>query len=175
MGSDLSVVITLLNSSIRYSERALMCMYNQSMNYTEHNLSAVRNILVPAQRLLERIADVASSYENLSALIPPFAELSALMDHFADDERTLIATRSDLLTAAALETLTGEALIKAIEAIKRFNSLIVRMNSTIDDMLLAANEVSDLVVEGKTPFSDNQLIPLIEKLRELLALIEADI
>lgn len=175
VNTDLSVVITLLNSSIRYSERALMCMYNQSMTYTEQNLSAVWNILVPAQRLLERIADVASSYENLSALIPPFADLSGLMDDFADDERALIATRGELVIAAALENLTGEALIKAIEAIKRFNSLIIRMNSTIDDMLVAAQEISDLVVEDKKPFSDNQLIPLIEKLRELLVMIETDI
>lgn len=175
VGSDLGVVIMLLNSSIRYSERALMCMYNQSMTYAEQNLSAVRNILVPAQRLLDKIEDVASSYENLSALIPPFAELSGLMDDFADDERTLLSTRDDLVSAAALDTLTGDDLIAAIEAIKRFNGLIVRMNATIDDMLVAAQEITDLVVEDGRPFSDNQLIPLIEKLRELLALIEADI
>lgn len=174
VGPDLEFVITMLNMSIRYSERALMCMYNESMVYTEQNLSAVRSILVPAQRLLDQIQDVAGSYGNLSALIPPFADLSGLMDSFARDEDTLLATRGEIVQASMLHNLTGSALIEALDAIRRFNELIVKMNNTIDDMLVAAQDIIDLSVDGRRPFADNQLIPLIEKLRELLHAIEAE-
>ncbi len=173
--SDLSVVIVMLNSSIRYSERALMCMYNQTMTLAEQNLSAVRSILVPAEKVLEEIDDVASSYENLSALIPPFAELSDLMDAFAGDEDALFVIRAELVAASYLLALTGDDLVAALDAIKRFNELVVKMNAAIEDMLVGAQEIGDLAVDGGRPFADNQLIPLIEKLRDLLAMIEKEI
>lgn len=175
VSTNLEVVVMMLNSSIRYSERALMCMYNQSMVLAEQNLSAVRNILVPAERVLEEIENVASSYENLSALIPPFVELFRLMDSFADDEVELLAVRAELVEASQLLVLTGEDLIAALDAIKKFNGLIVKMNATIDDMLLSARDISALRVDGGLPFASNQLIPLIEKLRDLLAMIEEDV
>jgi len=175
VGSDLGVVIMMLNSSIRYSERALMCMYNQTMVLAEQNLSAVRNILVPAEDVLEEIEDLASSYDDLSALIPPFAELSGLMDGFADDEAALHEIRAELVDASKLLALTGDELIAALDAIKRFNELIAKMSGTIDDMLVTAQEITDLSVAGKTPFMDNGLIPLIEMLRDLLALLEDDL
>jgi hypothetical protein len=173
--SDLSVVIVMLNSSIRYSERALMCMYNQTMTMAEQNLSLVSNILAPAEKVLEEIEDVASSYENLSALIPPFTELSDLMDDFAGDEEALLAVRAELVAASSLPALTGDDLVAALDAIRRSNELIVKMNRSIDDMLVGAQEIGDLAVDGRKPFADNQLIPLIEKLRDLLAKIEKDI
>jgi hypothetical protein len=173
--SDLGVVIMMLNSSIRYSERALMCMYNQTTTLAEQNLSAVRSILVPAEDVLGEIEDLASSYEDLSALIPPFAELSDLMDGFADDEANLLEIRSELVDASKLLALTGDELIAALDAIKRFSELITRMNGTIDDMLVTAQEITDISVAGGTPFMGNQLIPLIEKLRDLLALLEDDL
>ncbi len=175
VGSDLGVVIMMLNSSIRYSERALMCMYNQTMVLAEQNLSAVRSILVPAENVLEEIEDLASSYDDLSALIPPFAELSGLMDEFADDEVALHEVRVELEDASNLLALTGDELIDALDAIKRFNELIAEMTGTIDDMVVNAQEITDLSVAGRTPFIDNQLIPLIERLRDLLALLEIEL
>ncbi len=175
MESNLEFVIMMLNTSIRYSERALMCMYNQTMVLAEQNLSAVRSILVPAERVLDDIKDLAGSYGNLSALIPPFADLSRLMDGFAADENSLIAARGAIVQASALRNLTGGDLIAALDAISRFNALIVKMNAMIDDMLVAAQEVSDLSAEDRRPFVPNQLIPLIEKLRDLLILIEAEV
>lgn len=175
VGSDLEAVVMMLNASIRYSERALMCMYNQTMALAEQNLSVVRNILVPAERVLEEIENLASSYENLSEMIPPFAELSRLMDGFADDEVALLDIRTELVNASALPALTGDELIAALDAIREFNELIVRMNGTIDDMLVSAEDITELAVEGKRPFEQNQLAPLIEKLRALLVMIEEDI
>jgi len=175
VGSDLEVVIVMLNSSIRYSERALMCMYNQTMDLTEQNLSVVRNLLVPAERVLQEIEDVASSFENLSALIPPFAGLSRLMDEFAGDEVRLLSIRTGLVNASTLPALTGDDLIAALDAIREFNELIVKMNNTIDDMLVSAWDITDLTVEDRMPFLGNELVPLIEKLRELLNMIEQDV
>jgi len=175
VGSDLEVVLLMLNSSIRYSERALMCMYNQTMAQAEQNLSVVRNILGPASRVLEEIEDVASSYENLSTLIPPFAELSGLMDGFAYDEVALLGIRTELVNASSLLALTGDNLIAALDAIKRFNELIVKMNGTIDDMIVTAQDITELSIDGERPFADNQLVPLIEKLRALLVAIENEV
>ncbi len=175
MGDDIEAVIAMLNSSIRYSERALMCMYNQTMVLAEQNLSVVRNILVPAERLLSDIEDVAGSYEDLKTLIPPFADLSALTDEFARDEVVLLQKKSELVSTSTLLNLTGDQLVAALDAIKRFNELIVKMNATIDDMLVSAQDITDLQVGNRTPFAENQLIPLIEKLRELLERLEYEV
>ncbi|MBN1677612.1 MAG: DUF4129 domain-containing protein [Candidatus Thermoplasmatota archaeon] len=172
MGDDLDFVIAMLNSSIRYSELALMCMYNQTMPLAEQNLSVVRNMLVPAERLLSDIEDVAGSYDDLKTLIPPFAGLSTLMDGFALDEVALLQKRAELVSTSTLLNLTGDQLVAALDVIKRFNELIVKMNATIDDMLVSAHEITDLQVGNKTPFADNQLVPLIERLRELLVRLE---
>lgn len=175
VGTNLDFVISLLRSSIIYSEYALMAMYNESMSAAGQNLTVVREVLIPADRLLSEIRDVAGSYENLSTLLPPFADLSSQMDSFASMEVSLLQSREVILSAAHLENMTGDQLLEALEAIRSVNSLINRMNATIDDMLVSANSIIALEVEGQRPFTDNQLIPLIEMLRELLHLIEVEI
>ena len=175
VGADLDVVIALLNTSIRYSELAYMALYNESMVYAEQNLSAVRSILIPAQNLLADIEDVASSYENLSALIPPFAELSSLSDEFSSSEGSLLDIRDEIIDASLLLNLTGQALVDALDSIKRFNELVLQMNDTIDSMLVYAEEITGLSVEDENPFEDNQLAPLIEKLRDLLRRLEIEV
>lgn len=175
VGADLDVVIALLNASIRYSESAYMALYNESMAYAEQNLSGVRTILIPAQTLLTEIEDVASSYENLSTLIPPFAELSSLSDEFASAEGVLLDTRDEIIDASLVLNLTGQALIDALDSIKRFNELMLQMNGTIDRMLVYADRITALTVEDETPFEDNQLSPLIEKLRDLLHRLELEV
>ncbi|MDD1768671.1 MAG: hypothetical protein LUQ55_01655, partial [Methanomassiliicoccales archaeon] len=159
VGTNLDFVISLLRSSISYSEFALMAMYNESMPDADQNLTIVREVLIPAERLLSNIRDIAGSYENLSTLLPPFADLSVRMDSFAAMERTLIQSRDDIVSATTLETLTDEELLRALEAIRTVRSLINRMNGTIDQMLVSANSIIALVVEGESPFTDNQLIP----------------
>ncbi|MEM4277419.1 MAG: DUF4129 domain-containing protein [Thermoplasmata archaeon] len=173
VGENLDVVVSLLRSSIAYSERALMAMYNRSMSSVEQNLSVVRSILIPADRILDDIEDVASSYENLSKLLPPFVALSGRMDSFSVMESQLLAALKKIVSASVLENLTGEDKLEALAAIRQVNLLITRMNSTIDGMLVDARDITALTVEGKTPFADNRLIPLIEKLRELLRIVLA--
>jgi len=175
VGTNLDFVISLLRSSITYSEYALMGMYNESMSNVDQNLTIVREVLIPAERLLAEIRDVAGSYENLSMLLPPFADLSTQMDSFASMEKSLIQSRDDILSAAQLEDLTGDQLLRALEAIRTVNSLINRMNETIDGMLVSANSIIALEVDGERPFTDNQLIPLIELLRGLLHRIQTEI
>jgi hypothetical protein len=172
--SNLDVVIALLRTSITYSENALGRMYNESMVQVEENLTVVRGLLTPAELILERIRDIAGSYENLSILLPPFNALSGQMDSFSSMEVTLLGARDEVVSASRLVNLTGEERLRALDAIRVFNSLILQMNSTIDSMLVSANDIIGLVVEGEQPFTDNRLIPLIEQLRDLLYAIEAE-
>jgi len=175
VGTNLDFVISLLRSSISYSEYALMGMYNESMSDVDQNLTIVREVLIPAERLLSEIRYVAGSYEDLSTLLPPFADLSTQMDSFSSMEKSLLQSRDDILSAAQIQDLTGDDLLRALEAIRTVNSLITRMNNTIDDMLLSANSIIALEVDGQHHFADNQLVPLIERLRELLNLIKDEI
>lgn len=168
VGSNLDVVIALLNSSIGYSELALDSMYYQKMAAVDENLSIVSGVITPAAQLLDKIRDTASSYENLSFLIPPFAALSSQEDSFAAMETSLIDAKAEIVSASVLRNLTGEEMIRALDAIARVNSLITQMNATIDDMLISANGIVGLQVDQERPFTQNNLIPLIERLRDLL-------
>jgi hypothetical protein len=97
------------------------------------------------------------------------------MDSFSSMEVSLLGARYDVVSASQLANLTGEEMLKALDSIRMVNSLILQMNNTIDDMLVSANGIIDLVVEGSQPFTDNRLIPLIEQLRDLLHTILAEI
>jgi hypothetical protein len=173
--SNLDVVIALLRTSIAYSENALERMYNESMVQVKENLTVVSGLLTPAELILTRIRDIADSYDNLSRLLPPFSDLSAQMDSFSSMEVSLLGARDDVVSASHLENLTGEQRVRALDSIRTFNTLIVLMNDTIDDMLVSANGIISLVVEESQPFTDNRLIPLIEQLRDLLYSIQVDI
>lgn len=175
VGSDLDFVIQLLKSSISYSEFSLMAMYNESMDDVSQNLTVVQGLLTPAAQLLDRIRDVATSYENLSVLIPPFGNLSAEMGSFSGMEVSLLSARDSVVSASTLENLTGDAMIQALSAIETFNSLIMQMNRTIDKMLISADAILNLTVDDERPFTDNQLVPLIEALRDLLRSIEFEV
>jgi hypothetical protein len=173
--SNLDVVIALLRTSIAYSENALGKMYNESMVQVEENLTVVRGLLTPAELILDKIRNIAGSYENLSRLLPPFNSLSAQMDSFSSMEVSLLGARDEVVSASRLASLTGEERLRALDSIRTFNSLILQMNRTIDGMLVSANGIIGLVVEGNQPFTDNRLIPLIEQLRDLLYAIQAEI
>jgi hypothetical protein len=175
VGSNLDFVISLLRSSIRYSEGALMDMYNQTMVDAEANLTVVRGVLIPAQQLMEKIQSIAESYGNLSYLLPSFVSLSEQMDSFASMEVSLIGARDTIVSASLLANLTGEEMIAALDAIRAVNSLMTSMNMTIDDMLVSANTTIALEIDGNRTFTDNQLVRLIEKLRELLYLIDLEV
>ena len=174
VGSNLNVVISLLNSTIHYSELALESMYDENMPLVDQNLTVVRGLLTPAEQILNRIRNIAGSYANLSLLLPPFVSLSSGMDTFSSMETSLLDVQAMLVSASQLAGLTGDQLLEALRTIQRFNSLVFQMNRTIDDMLASANRIVALVVDGQRPFSENQLIPLIERLRDLLNRINAE-
>lgn len=175
VGSNLDFVIAMLNSSITYSEYALADMYYMHMNDVEQNLSVVRGILGPAEVLLGQIKSIAGSYQNLSELLPPFAGISSQEDSFEQMESSLIVVRQRIDDTSHLANLSGQQLIAALNDINTANSLILRMNQTIDDMLVSAYKIIGLVVEDRQPFTHNDLIPLIERLRDLLKSIEGEI
>ena len=175
VGSNLDVVIALLNSSITYSEFALDSMYRQEMPEVRANLTVVTGVISPAEQILEKMKDVASSYDNLSFLVPPFAELSSQENSFSSMESQLLEAKGEIVSASVIENLTGDDLVAAWDAIARVYSLITNMNRTIDEMLVSATKIVSLQVEGERPFSQNNLIPLIERLRDLLNVTLAEV
>ena len=172
---NLNFVIALLTSSVVYSEAALSSMHAENMGYVEENLSIVRGVLTPANQLLQELGSSSTSYENLSRLLPPFVGLSAEEDSFSSMEGTLISARNTIISASQLSNLTGQELNQALDAIRTASSLIWQMNTTIDKMLASASEINALIVNGQMIFADNNLIPLIESLRDLLYTLEREI
>src|SRR4030065_169864 len=175
VGSDLEMVIALLNSSIRASENALRQFYEEDVPEANQHLSMASGILTPANQILTEIEDLAESYENLSALLPPFLQLQGQMGEWSSKEESLLVMRDDIVTASQLANLTDEDLIAAIAAIRTVHSLIISLNRTIDNMLVSADAISALTVDADHVFVPNELRPLIEKLRELVQMILAEI
>jgi len=164
--SDLDTVIALLNSSIRSSEEALRGFYSEDLGDATQYLDRVGAVLVPAKSILSDIEDVVGSYEELNSLLPPFVGLYDSMEMFLGQETSLLSTIDGIVSSSELENLTGEALVEALDAIEMFNSLIVQMNHTIDEMLAHAHAIDGLTLEDSTPFVPNELVELIEQLRD---------
>jgi hypothetical protein len=175
VSSDIDMVVSLLNASIRASESALSLFYDQDVPGADQYISMVGGVLIPANQLLAKIENVAGSYEELNSLLPPFVDLHAGMSAFASLEVSFLDNRTRIVSASELENLTDENLSAALEAIRTINSLVSQMNRTIDQMLVSADEISFLTVDNRRPFVPNQLRPLIEKLRELIETVLAEI
>ena len=118
VGSDLEMVIALLNSSIRASENALIQFYEEDVPEANEYMSMAGAILTPASQILSEIQDLAGSYENLSSLLPPFLQLHGQMGEWSSQEESLLEMRDDIVTASQLANLTDEDLIAAITAIR---------------------------------------------------------
>ena len=172
---DLATVINLLNTSIRASEETLKAFYNQTMDEANNYLAMVDSILVPAEQLLSRIEYVAGSYEDLSTILPPFLDLRSEMNSFSAMESSLLDTRARIVSLADLANLSDADLVTAIDTIRTANALVAKMNITIDDMLERADTITNMAVEESTPFRPNALRPLIEKLRDMLNAVLAEI
>jgi hypothetical protein len=174
-GSNLDFVIALLNSSIMYSESALLAMHGEQMADVEQNLAVVRSVMQPCDQLLAEIVNTAGSYRDLRALLPPFANLSQQEDSFASMETQLIGVRDDVVSASQLANLTGNEMQQALNAISMADLLIGQMNNTINKMLASAYQIDALEVNGQHPFAYNNLVTLIENLRDLLTIINHEI
>ncbi len=172
--SDLDTVIALLNSSIRSFEGSLRALNEEDTATAGEYIDRVSTVLRPVEGVLEDIQDVAGSYEDLNGLLPPFTSLYDSTDSFLVMEVELLGARSDIVSSSELLNLSDEQLIEALDNIERFNSLANRMNSTIDEMLVHAHEINALTVDGTTPFVPNDLIELIEQLRDMIGKIFTD-
>lgn len=172
--SDLDTVIQLLNSSIRSSEGSLRALNDEDTVLAGQYLDRVSDVLKPADDILSDIQDVAGSYEDLNALLPPFTSLYESESSFLAMEAELLHARNDIVSSSELLNLSDEDMIAALDAIKRFNSLVDQMNSTIDEMLVHALAIDALTVDGTTPFVPNDLAELIEQLRDMIDKIVTD-
>ena len=169
--SDMSMIIAMLNSSVRASETALTFFYEENVNDANQYLDIIGRVLVPAGQLVGEIKDVAGSYDNLSELLPPFEDLYSGERSFSGMEDTLLGIRDDVMSLSQLENLSDADLAHALEEIRIVYSLIGSMNNTIDAMLVAADQITSLTVDNTQPFADNNLTALIERLRDLLHII----
>lgn len=175
VGSDLDMLIDLLRSSIDYSEYTLESLIGEYIAGANDNMSIVNGLLDPAAQLLQIVMDVAESYENLSLLMPPFLEFAQLEEQFIEMEVSLIYERDFIRSLSGYVNLTDEQTLAAMGSIGRANSLLIRMDVSIDAMIESANEISTLEVEDDTPFADNDLLELLEQLRDSLYMIELEL
>ncbi|MCJ7489465.1 MAG: hypothetical protein MUO87_04905, partial [Thermoplasmata archaeon] len=173
--SDLEIVVALLNTSIQYFEHSLESLYVEDVDGGSQDLATASSLITPASRLLDEIPDFAESYADLSLLIPPFSD-------FMDGEEVLIQTEGELLEAMAvvallsnISSLEGQDAVDAMSAIDRASYLIGAFNETIDSLIVVADGITALSVEGSEPFSENRLVELLEKLRELLTSVEDEL
>ena len=172
---DIQIIIELLNTSINYTELSLIALYHEEIREADENLTIVRGLLGPAEQLILAGSEESESFKNLTILLPPFTALSAEEGRFVNMEASLIAGRDVIRSFASYVNLTQEQALQAIAAISSMRSLIVQMNHSIDVMIGHAVDITDLEVEERQPFRDNDLVELLERLRELLYLIEIEL
>jgi hypothetical protein len=175
IGSDIDLVIAMLNASIRASEDTLRSFHDQDLEMAQGYLDMATNVVEPAEAILDEIEEVAASYEPLSVLIPPFSALHDEMQGFADLEGTMLSIKEEIVAIAAEMNISDSEAIAAIESIRQMNSVLSEMNDTIDAMLVYADEISWLTVADGYPFVPNELADLTERLRDLTRSVHEEI
>lgn len=167
VSSSLNVVLQLLNQSINATELACVSCLDQRPYDGDRNLSLVDTVLVPVGELIVQIQEMGGIETNLTYLVPPFENLS-------EGGHQFIANQSGFLSnVASLKQQVGKALtpMEAYAAAQQLTSvrlLINSMDSDLDDMWYAADEIGNLTVEGKMPFDTVYLKELIDRLRIML-------
>lgn len=172
---DLGVVLSLLNTSIMYFESSFTALDQEDVSGGVENLSAVNALLGPAESVLGDLAGIAESYDDLNSLIPAFAELADSEAVFIDLEESLLDARLVLRSLSGRTSLTDNETLLAMNAFNEASLLIGRMNASIDSMIVLAEEISLLFVDGEYPFSESNLVELIDSLRDLLYNVEVEL
>lgn len=167
IGTDIDLVIAMLNASIRASEDTLRSFHDQNLEAAQGYLDMATSVVEPAEAILDEIEEVAASYEQLSVLIPPFSALHDEMQDFSDLEGRMLSIREEIIAIATENNISDSDAIAAIDSIRQMNAVLSGMNDTIDAMLVYADEINSLIVEDGYPFVPNELAELIELLREL--------
>ncbi len=175
VGSDIDIVIGMLNASIRASEDALRSLYDQELEAAEESIDAANGVVAPAAALIEEIEDVAPSHEQLSILIPPFSSLHDEMENLLELEGQMLSVKADVVSLATEWDLSDSDVVAALDAIRQINILLSGMNDTIDAMLDCAQDIDALTVDDRHPFVPNELAELMGRLREMTLQIHGEI
>ncbi|UCE44930.1 MAG: hypothetical protein JSU93_05940 [Methanobacteriota archaeon] len=165
---DLDLVVVMLNASIRASEDALRSFYVQDTESARKFIAVASSVVAPAAVLLRDIDEVSPSYEQLSVLIPPFSSLDDGMRAFAESEDRMLAIKEEVEAIASEGNISDDEAIAVIDSMQELNIVLSDMNSTIEAMLISANEIGSLEVADRHPFVPNELAELVERLRELI-------
>lgn len=167
VGSDLDMLVELLRQGINATELALVsCIFERPWDGT-HNLTLLDGILSPVRDLISKIEGVASSYNSLAYLIPPFENLSYEGHSFIRNQ-TIYLSDSELLFSYVGKSLSTEDADAARFLLIETRTTIFGMNSNLDSMDLTADDIANLTVEGKFVFDTTYLKELIDRLRILL-------
>ncbi|UCE80396.1 MAG: hypothetical protein JSV94_04330 [Methanobacteriota archaeon] len=175
VGSDIDLVIAMLNTSIRASEESLRALYEQDVEAAQTQINAAASLVDPAAAIIDEIEDVAASHDHLSLLIPPFSVLNDEMQYFLELEGRMLEIKNEIIAIATETEISDPDAIAVIDSIREINSVLSDMNGTIDDMLVWAERINSLTVADAHPFVPNELIELIERLRDLTTSMHEDI
>jgi len=173
--SDIALVIAMLNASIRASEDALRSFHDQNPEQAQGYLDMATSMVDPATAILDDIEEVAASYEKLSVLIPPFSALYGEMQVFLELEDIMVGIKEEIAAVAAELNISDSEAIAVVESIQQINDVLSGMNDTIEVMLVYAVEINSLAIDDWYPFVPNDLVELIESLRELTRSIHEEI
>lgn len=170
--SDLEMVVALLNASVRASEDALSAMADEDLQSSAESLDLIDGALSPATALVDDLVGVADSYDDLSALLPPFVDLHDGMAEFNDDEAAMLEVWNLVATMSRLEDMTDEQANETLRAASEMLSLISSMRATAGSILASAQRIDGLEVDGVAAFVPNDLVELVGELVAFLDLME---
>lgn len=174
VGSDLTMVIQLLRQGINSTELALGCCLIDRPDYATHNMSELDSIITPVRQIIFKIERVATSYNNLTYLIPPFENLSAEGGQFIKNQ-TKYLTDSYELREYIGGTLSPAEKERARFLLVESRTVIFSMNSILDRMDFSADEIANLTVENEKVFDTAYLKELIDRLRILIEEYQSDV
>ncbi|UCE91605.1 MAG: Ig-like domain repeat protein [Methanobacteriota archaeon] len=175
IGSDIDMVVAMLNASIRASEDALRGFYDRDVAAAQSDIAIAAVVVEPAAEMLDDIEEVAGSHDLLNVLIPPFSSLHEGMQDFSELEGRMLEVRQDIASVASEPNISDSDAIEVIESVRQVNVLLSGMNDAIDVMLAHAGEIDSLTIGDSRPFVPNALVELIERLKELTALVHDEI
>jgi len=172
---DMELIVVLLRTTVDHAEQCMESLLDERIEDAYQNLSVVDGLIGPAEELVDDMAGIAASYDDLVSLTPPFSVLSVEVRKFADMEAQLIEVREDIRTLAGNTVLTPEEASLAVVTINDATSLITVMNTTLDNIQASGQEISSLVVDDETPFAENDFDELVDGLRAWLQVVEAEL
>ena len=175
MDSDIDLVVSMLNASIRASEDALRSFHDQNLEVAQGYIDMATSVVDPAAAILDQIEDVAASHEQLAILIPPFTAFHDELQVFLELEDRMLSVKNEIAAIAAENNLSDSDAIAVVDSIREMNIVLSAMNDTIAVMLVCAGDINSLTIDDIYPFLPNDLAELIERLWDLTRSMHEDI